>query len=193
VTTVRLAPRVQHSQAEDYVRAVTSELAAAPGASVLATPVPSGVSISVSLPSLLNAVWREQALARPGSHPMLVSPSGGLTPAEVAEPDLEASGPIPDCGWRLDAEPQELVFLPDAQTGERLLRLRYLTSTPGILYLSVGAVEQAVRYHAGLGEVYVAVTGQTGEVRASVSRTVAGGDTSLCVTDLVRGAPTPRG
>ena len=39
---------------------------AAPGAPVFGVQVPAQVSLSVSLPSLLNAVWSEQAMARPG-------------------------------------------------------------------------------------------------------------------------------
>jgi hypothetical protein len=193
LTTTLMAPRVQHTQAEDYVREVTTGLAAAPGVPVFGVQVPTEVSLSVSLPSLLNAVWREQALALPGAHPRLVTPTGRLVPAGLGAPDLVTSGPERGCGWTLDADPRELLVLSDPGEGERLLRIRYVTADPGILHLEIDGVEQAVRYHRGLGETYFGVTGEVGPVRAWVTRSIAGGDAGMCLTDVARGGPVPLG
>ena len=68
-----------------------------------------------------------------------------------------------------------------------MLRIRYLTADPGILHLEVDGVEQAVRYHRGLGETYFGVTGQVGRVTAWVTRSIAGGSAGMCLTDVVEG------
>ena len=187
LTTVRLTPAVQHRQSEEYVGNLSSGFEAAPGGSVLTSPVPSDVSISVSLPSLLRAVWLEQMLDRPGTRPQLVAPDGTLIAVDLADVDLDRRGPVPDCGWNVGAAPVPLVFLPAPGPGDRLLRLRYLTGRSGVLHVAVGDVEQAVEYPAGAGEVWFVVSGQTGPVHAWRTGTADG----ICITDLQRGVPVP--
>ena len=187
VTTLRLAPETQHPQSERYVRGVTSALAAAPGAAVLQTPVPSDVAISVNLESLLRAVGREQRLDRPGAEPLLVGPTGQLVRAGLADADVAQRGPIADCGWRLGPDPQWVAVLPPPDAGPRLLRLGYLAGSGGVLHVAVGGLEQAVEYTAGVGERYVVVTEQSGPVQVWVT----GASSAFCLGDVTRGTPVP--
>ncbi len=182
LTTVRLAPAVQHDESKRYVDTLASQLQAAPVDSVLSTPVPPDVSVAVSLPSLLRATWHEQALDRPGEHPTFVTPDGRLVPADLVTVDLSLQGPSPGCGWGVGADG---VTLGDASVGEgeQLLRLHYVAGGAGVLHVSLGGVEQAVEYHAGLGTAYFATTGQSGPIRAWADRS------GLCLSDLQRGQP----
>jgi hypothetical protein len=185
LTTVRLAPAVQHQRSEEYVDTLTSELADSPGASVLDTPVPDDISVAVSLPSLLHAIWREQALNRPGDQPTFVDPDGHLVPADLISVDLDRQGPAAGCGWPVDERPVVLGFMGDPAEGDRLLRVNFVAGSPGVLHVAVGDVEQAVEHRPGLGVAYFVVTGQTGLLRAWIS----GSGEGVCVTDLQRGFP----
>ena len=183
VGTLRLAPTTQHPQSEAYVRTVTAALAADPGASVLTTPVPAEVAISVNLESLLRAVGREQRLDRPGAAPLQVDVDGSLVPAALLDIDVDVTGPEPDCGWSLDGTPRPIARLSRLDEQQRLLRLAYLAASDGVLHVSVDGLEQAVEIEQGLGERYVVVTEQAGPVEAWVSDTSAG----VCLASLQRG------
>ena len=183
VGTLRLAPTTQHPQSEAYVRTVTAALADDPGASVLTTPVPAEVAISVNLESLLRAVGREQRLDRPGAAPEQVDGDGSLVPAALLDIDVDVTGPEPDCGWSLDGTPRPIARLSRLDEQQRLLRLAYLAASDGVLHVSVDGLEQAVEIEQGLDERYVVVTEQAGPVEAWVSDTSAG----VCLASLQRG------
>ena len=187
VTTLRLAPTTQHPRSEAYVRTIAAALEADPGADVLLTPVPVEVAVSVNLESLLRAVGREQRLDRPGETPLQVDPSGRLVETTLIDVDVELTGPEPDCGWRLDAEPRRVAVLPERDDQPRLLRLGYVAGSGGVLHVAVDGLEQAVEITAGLGERYVVVTQQSGPVRAWVSDVRS----SVCLDTLARGVPVP--
>ena len=185
VTTIRLVPLAQHQRSEDFVRAVTGALAGDPGAQVLSSPVPEEVSQQVSLESLLRGLGREQRLDRPGPVPLLVDLFGSLRRADLIDEDLSEAGPTAGCGWRVGVRPVPIVTLADAGDDQRLLRLAYVAGQPGVLFVSVDGVEQAVEHTSGIGEVYVVVTGQSGPVEARAH------EPGLCVTEVQRGVPWP--
>jgi arabinofuranan 3-O-arabinosyltransferase len=185
VTVVKLAPLTQHQHARDYVEAVTRGLAADPGAAVLSSPVPQDVSLVVDLQGLLRAMGRDQQLDRPGSVPLLVDLYGALRPAHLIGVDLDQSGPVADCGWRVGRRPTVLVELDDRGAEQRVLRLGYVAGAPGVITIDVGGVQQAVEHDTWIGEVFFDVTGQSGPVEVSATRH------GLCVSEVQRGLPWP--
>lgn len=199
VSTWRLAPVTQHPQSEAYVRTLTQALAREPGAEVLLTPVPTEVAVSVNAESLLRAVGREQRLDRPGAHPLLIAPDGGLVPARVAAPDLTAQGPTADCGWSLGERATSLTVLPPAEDpASRVLRLVHVAAEAGILVVEVDGQEQAVPHGAGLGEVVVVVGDAVGPLRASVRPVAEVAALGLpagrfCLAEVQRGVAVPAG
>jgi hypothetical protein len=180
---VQLAPLTEHHRSEDYVRSVTN--GAEPGAAVLSSPVPEDVSQQVSLEGLLRSIGREQRLDRPGPVPLLADMFGDLRPARLINVDLDRTGPVAGCGWRVGARPTRLVGLADLGDDLRLLRLGYVAGSRGVLTVSVGGVEQAVEHAFGIGELYVVVTGRSGPVVASATRP------GLCVSEVQRGVASP--
>jgi len=108
-------------------------------------------------------------------------------PAGLLDVDARHRGPVPDCGWSVGDDRVPLVLLPAAGDGERLLRLDYLTGASGVLHLTVGGVEQAVEYPAGVGSMWFVVTGRSGPVEAWRTGTPDG----VCVAAVERGVPVP--
>jgi hypothetical protein len=110
-----------------------------------------------------------------------------LRPVTVTDHSLEATGPVQDCGWRVEERWVSLGSLPE-RPGAQVVRLGYLTGQAATLYLEVGDYEQAVAVPSGVGHTTFVVTARHGTVRARVTDVAAGG---ICVTDVVAGAPWP--
>jgi hypothetical protein len=182
-----LAEHLQHRFSRDYVHTLVQELDANPGVAVLDTPLPTNVSVSTDLAGLLRALGREHQLDQPGTDVRMLDGLAHLREITVIEHSLEASGPVPDCGWQVEGTWQPLGRVPE-RSGAQVLRLGYLTGQAATLHLKVGRYEQAVALPSGLGYATFAVTGRHGPVRTRVTDVVSGG---ICVPDVVAGAPWP--
>lgn len=182
-----LAEQLQHRYSRNFVHALVRELDANPGAAVLNTPLPTNVSASTDLAGLLRAMGREHQLDQPGTDVRMVDGLANLRRIIVIDPSHEGTGPVPDCGWRVEGRWQALGTVP-ARPGVQVVRLGYLTGQAATLHLKVGRDEQAVALPSGFGYATFVVTGRSGPVRTRVTDVVSGG---ICVTDVVAGAPWP--
>ncbi|MGY1730942.1 hypothetical protein ACI798_05425 [Geodermatophilus sp. SYSU D01045] len=190
LSTSLLADGLQHRYSRDWVLGVVRALEEEPGVSVVPTPLPTNVSVSTDLEGLLRAVGHEQELGRPGTDVRVVDGLARLRPVTVVAPTLQATGPVPDCGWRVEGGWQRLGTVAQAGPGTQVLRLGYLTGQPATLHVLVGGVEQALVLPPGVGHATFVVTGLQGPVTARVSDVATGG---ICVSDVVAGAPWPAG
>jgi hypothetical protein len=187
LTSFLLAEGLQHRQSRDYVHELVGALDRNPDMPVVVTPLPTNVSISTDLDGLLRAVGRERPLDQAGTDGRMVDALGNLRSITVIDRSLEASGPVEDCGWRVERAGQRLGTLPDRRPSQ-VVRLTYLTGQQATLHLAVGNYEQAVTVPQGVGQATFVVTGQHGTVRIWVTDVASGG---ICVTDVVAGAPWP--
>ena len=182
-----LAEQLQHRFSRDYVHTLVRQLNTKPGVSVLSTPLPTNVSVSTDLGGLLLAVGRPHELDQPGTDVRMLDGLANLRPITVIDHSLEATGPLADCGWRVEEHWVPLGSLPE-RPGAQVVRLGYLTGQAATVHLEVGDYEQAVAVPSGLGYATFVVTARHGTVRARVTDVAAGG---ICVTDVVAGAPWP--
>ncbi|WP_346618798.1 hypothetical protein [Blastococcus montanus] len=188
LTTLLLADGLQHEHSRNYVHGVVRQLDANPGVSVISTALPATVSISTDLEGLLRAVGREREFDQPGTDVRMFDALANLRSITVIQPTLAASGPVQDCGWRIEGTWQSLGTLPPTSRRPQVLRVGYVTGQPATLHLTVGQDRQAVAVPAGVGHVTFVVTGQEGRVRARVSDVASGG---ICASDVVAGTPWP--
>jgi hypothetical protein len=182
-----LAEQLQHRFTRDYVHGVVQALDDNPAVSVLSTPVPPNVSLSVDLQRMLTAVGRERQLDQPGTDVRMFDGLATLRPIMVIDRNLERTGPLEDCGWRVEGSWKLLGSVPE-RPGARVVRLSYLTGQDATLHVRVGGYEQAVAVRSGLGYATFVVTGHQGPVRARVTDVATGG---ICVPDVQAGAPWP--
>jgi hypothetical protein len=181
---------LQHDYSRNYVHDLVAALEQDPGASVVSTPVPREVSVSTDHEGLLRAVGEELEFDQPSTDMRIVDGVGNLHPVTVIGATLQATGPVPDCGWRVTGSHQRMGAVRPAGSDPQVVRLGYLTGQEAVLHLSVGGYEQAVALPVGIGYATFVVTGRLGGATAWVTDVEAG---SICVTDVAAGTPWPSG
>lgn len=190
-STAALAEDVQHRDSRDYVRDVLAAIDGNPGVSVLNTRLPFGINLFLEpadVRELLQTLGEDRVFDRPGTDVRMFDGEGRLWPVRLLEPRLQASGPVPGCGWRLDEAWQRLGELPEAGPDLALLRVAYLSGGEATLHLSVGGEQQQLELPPGLGQAGFVVTGQGGPVEVRMTGTAPG---TVCVDGAVAGTPWP--
>lgn len=186
LTTFQLAPVLQHQYAQDYVMGVMVRSEPDPGTSILDTPVPKLVSGNVDHRRLMLAMGRRVTFNQPSTRMQFFDAAAHLVLVDLADPDLQVSGPRQDCGWPVTATSRTLTELPDDLGRGRVLQAGLLTGVAGTLTISVGDLEQSVDVPAGLGYAFFHVPHPEGKIAASFESEDGSGS---CVTDLRLGVP----
>ncbi|MBN1092303.1 hypothetical protein JKP75_06815 [Blastococcus sp. TML/M2B] len=170
---------------------VLETMDARPEVSVVSTLPPVHVTIfeSFDLDATLRTVGEPRPFDRPATEMGMFDQDAVLRPITLLEPILEASGPVPGCGWPLPAGGQVLGDVP-IWFGLQVLRFGYDSPAEVTVHLAVGDDRQDVTVPAGTGRVMFVVTGQQGPVAVRASGAPAG---TVCVDDVVVGTPWPEG
>lgn len=196
-TNLLLVPIVQRDAGLPYLHDVLDAVDAHPGAMVLAAPVTEQVAVSVRVQELLLAVDSPRGFGQAGTSAVFLDERG--RPHDVALLDRTDLGG-PSCTWVLSPEPTELLDVVRAgnATGDLAVRLRMLASTPVVLHLRAGSLEQAVALEQGLAEAWFAVPAAAAEgrsLRAWVTPWpgAAAVPPRQCATELSLGVPWPVG
>ncbi|TKJ20666.1 hypothetical protein [Blastococcus sp. CCUG 61487] len=189
VSTALVAEEMQHRQSRDYVAAVLQAMADRPGASVVSSQPPWDVNIFgyPGLREMMLALGRDVDFDLPGTEMHMFDGSGELRPITVIG-RLQASGPVPGCGWPVNPGGQRLAELARGTGAAEVVRLGYLAGEGATLTLAVGDDEQELRVPPGAGQAFFVVTGQHGPVEIRADDAGASG---VCVSDLVAGSPWP--
>lgn len=192
VTTAALAPGLQHRSTKRFVEDVLQAMAGEPGASVISARPPGFVSVAPEplLGALLASVGYERPFDRPGTDLRMFDAKATLRPVTLLEPRLQATGPVPGCGWQLDRTWQQVGELSSPSEDIEVLRIEYRATGPVVLEVAVGDDRQHLDLPPGAGSASFVVTGQQGLVQV---RATGAEPATTCVDSAVAGVPWPLG
>lgn len=183
VTTVRLAPAVQHEYAANYTLGVARQMTEESQRSVVNGMPPYEISARADLAAMMNAIGQDVRFDRPAQQMYLFDGLAQLRPMDLFPGSEVVRGPVADCGWRVGDDPRGLGEIEAGDAGTRILRLGYLAREPADLEVTVAERSQSLRVGAGLGRAFFVVGPEAGRVTAAITDTDA-----ICVTDLAVGA-----
>jgi hypothetical protein len=186
LTTVQLAPEVQHTYARNFVLGVADQLDASRDRPVVSTGAPVEVAAGADLADLMSAVGRDDVFDRPATQMYVFDGLAALRPMDLFPGAEVRQGPEPGCGWRVAGEETVLVPVragdPD---GSRVVRLGYLAGDPADLRVTVAGRPQTLRVPAGVGRAFFVVGAGAGELSVQVEG--VGTATTVCITDAAVG------
>jgi hypothetical protein len=188
LTTFQLAPVLEHEYARTYVQGVLARSDPDPGTSVIDTAVPKLVSGNVDHRGLLWAMGRRVTLNQPSTRMLVFDDAARLVPVSIPLPVLVQKGPIADCGWPVDEDPQVIGTVPAGAEEGFVLQAGNLSGVAGTLTIRVGESEQSLTVGAGLALTYFYLPAPSGDIVASFDSEDGSG---TCVTDLLLGRPGP--
>ena len=183
VTTVRLAPVVQHEYAANYALGVARQMAEEPQRSVVNGAPPYEISARADLAAMMNAIGQDVFFDRPALQMYLFDGLAQMRPMDLFPGADVERGPVRDCGWRVGEDPRELGEIEADASGTRILRLGYLAREAADLEITLAGRPQSLRTDAGLGRAFFVVGPEGGALTASVT-----GTSGICVTDVAVGA-----
>lgn len=178
VTTLQLAPLMQHQYPRNYVRALTSQLDEE--VRLVDSRAPEEIAARLTVAELLRAVGREDVVFdRPGTELSLVDGLGGLRRVALLPGSGETSGPLPGCGWRLGAVPTDVTTVE--LESRQLLRADFVSAGPARLAVGLGDAVQHLDVD-GVGSAYFVLPAESGAVRLTAEPSDA-----VCVATVAVG------
>jgi hypothetical protein len=184
VTTVRMAPVVQHEYARNFTLGVVREMSDHPDRSVVRSAAPFEISARADLAQMMNAIGQDYVFNRPSTQMYIFDGLANMHRMDLLAGTKVVRGPEPGCGWPVHAQPVSVGILPPTQDPERVLRLGYLSREPAILRVKVDGQTQSLRVPAGVGLAFFVVDDTSGPLVVGMSET-----DGLCVTDWTVGPP----
>ncbi len=182
LTTVRLGPVVQHEYSANYTLGVARAMSEEPQRSVVNGAPPYEISARADLAAMMNAIGQHVVFDRPAMQMYLFDGLAQMRPMDLFPGSEVESGPLEDCGWRVDDDEQGLGEIEADTARTRILRLGYAAGEAAELQVVVAGRPQALRIDAGLGHAFFVIGPEAGPVTASVT-----GTDSVCLTDLAVG------
>lgn len=140
--------------------------------------------------SYLLAPWDDVEFQGPAPELHLVEDDGRVVRAAFAPAASAPVGPVPDCGYAVEAGAAQTVDLePDLFDLEWVLKVDAFSGGAGTLLVRVDDDELEVPVPAGLSSHQVVFTGTVDEVELEMAE----GSATACVTDLAVGTLSPAG
>ena len=183
ITTVRMAPAVQHEYAANFTRGVADQMEAEPERSVLNSAPPYEISARADLEGMMNAVGAEVVFDRPAVEMFIFDGLAQLRLVDLFPGSDERTGPVKGCGWAVDQQEADLWSVESDDATPRVLRVGYYAGSEATLHVSVAGRSSSLDVPAGVGRAFFVVGPESGRVSARVED----GD-GVCVTDLAVGA-----
>ena len=182
VTTVRMAPVVQHDYAANYTLGVARQMEEDPRRSVVNTAPPFEVSARADLEGMMNAIGADVVFDRASVDMYLFDGLAQLKRMDLFPGSASKAGPEEGCGWPVGRLYTDLWDIDADLVAPRVLRIGYYSGSPAVLDVSLAGRTHAVDLPAGLGQAFFVVGPEAGTVAARVSD---GG--SICVTEVAVG------
>ncbi|GAB3033730.1 hypothetical protein GCM10011376_30240 [Nocardioides flavus (ex Wang et al. 2016)] len=182
VTTVRMAPVVQHDYAANYALGVARQMKEDPRRSVINTAPPFEVSARADLQGMMNAIGADVVFDRPATDMYLFDGLAQLKRMDLFPGSPSETGPQEGCGWSVGRLYEDLWAIDEEPVAPRILRMGYYSGVPATLDVSLAERTHTVELPAGLGQAFFVIGPEAGDVAARVSD---GG--SICITDVAVG------
>lgn len=182
VTTVRMAPAVQHEYSANYTLGVARQMEEDRRRSVVNTAPPFEVSARADLKGMMNAIGADVVFDRPAVEMYLFDGLAQLKRMDLFPGSESETGPIPSCGWSVGQQYEDLWEVDADQVAPRVLRIGYFAGESVTLEMSLSGGASSVVLPAGLGQAFFVIGTQPAQVAARVK-----GGGSVCITDVAVG------
>lgn len=183
VTTVRMAPAVQHDYSANYTRGIIRDMTTYPRRSVVNGTAPYEISARADITGMMNAMGQDFEFDQPAPEMYIFDGLAQMRLVDVFPGSEVTQGPEEGCGWSVGDTKEQLGYADAYSDAPRVLRVGYYAEEPAHLSVTVAGETQGLSVEPGLRRAYFVIGDEAGPITA-----VASDVDEFCITDYAIGA-----